>query len=69
MSEAIALLAELFLIACLYMIIKLFLNDDRIGFFEKILAGACYAAALFVVARFVTNNLLPQMTQIFRIVL
>ena len=68
MSEVLTLLAELFLIGCLHMIMNMFIDGDKAPFFAKVTTIACYAGALFVVVRFVTVNLLPQMAQIFRIV-
>ena len=69
MNEAITLLAELFLIGCLHVIMNLLIDSEKMPLFPTISSMACYAASIFVVARFVVNNLLPQMAQIFRTVL
>ena len=69
MSDVLTLLAELFLIGCLHMIMNMFIDADKAPFFARMTSIACYAGALFVVVRFVTANLLPQMAQIFRVVL
>jgi len=69
MNQVIILLAELFLIGCLHMIINIFVDFEKIQFFQKVFTGACYAGALFLVARFVAVNLLPQMGAIFRVML
>ena len=69
MSEVITLLAELFLIGCLHMIMNLLIDSDKMPFFSRITSIACGAGSIFVLVRFVINNLLPQMAQIFRMVL
>ena len=69
MSEVLTLLAELFLIGCLYMIMNLLIDSEKMPVFSKITAAACYAGSLFVLVRFVVSNLLPQMAQIFRMIL
>ncbi|MCL2376549.1 MAG: hypothetical protein FWC76_04035 [Defluviitaleaceae bacterium] len=69
MTEVLSLLAELFLIGCLHVIMNLLIDAEKNPLFSKIVSIACYAGSLFIVVRFVTNNLLPQMAQIFRMVL
>lgn len=69
MNEVLTLLAELFLIGCLHVIMNLLIDSEKMPFFSKITSIACYAGSLFVVVRFVVSNLLPQMAQIFRMVL
>ena len=69
MSEVLSLLAELFLIGCLHVIMNLLIDPEKNPIFAKITSTACYAGSLFIVVRFVANNLLPQMAQIFRVVL
>ena len=69
MSEVLALLAELFLIGCLHVIMNLLIDPEKNPVFSKITSIACYAGSLFIVVRFVVNNLMPQMEQIFRMVL
>ena len=69
MSEAITLLAEIFLIGCLHEIVRLLIDADKMPYFSKIASAAFGAAALFVLARFVVANLMPQMVQVFRVVL
>ena len=66
MNHVITLLAELFLIGCVHMIVAMFVDFEKMPFFGKIFTFACYAGGLFVVARFVVANLIPQMTTIFR---
>ena len=69
MNQAVGLLAEIFLIGCLYEISKMLINADEKPFFSKIISAACGAAALFVLTHFVVSNLMPQMVQVFRVVL
>ncbi|MCL2855857.1 MAG: hypothetical protein FWE21_09610 [Defluviitaleaceae bacterium] len=69
MNQAIQLLAELFFIGCLHMIMNMLIDSDKMPIFSKITTMACYAASLFVLTRFIVNNLLPQMTAIFRSIL
>ena len=69
MSEVLALLAELFLIGCLHVIMNLLIDAEKNPIFSSIASIACYAGSLFIIVRFVTANLLPQMAQIFRVVL
>ena len=69
MNEAVSLLAEVFLIGLLHEIGRLLVNVEEKPYFSKIISAACAVAALFVLARFVTANLMPQMTQVFRTVL
>jgi len=69
MNDAVRLLAEIFLIGCLHEIARLFINADEKPYFSKIISAACGAAALFVLAHFVASNLMPQLTQVFRVVL
>jgi len=69
MNEAVGLLAEIFLIGCLHEVARLLINAEEKPYFSKIISAACGAAALFVLARFVVTNLMPQMTQVFRMVL
>ena len=69
MSEVLSLLAELFLIGCLHVIMNLLIDKEKNPVFANIASIACYAGSLFIVARFVVSNLLPQMAQIFRVVL
>ena len=69
MNEAVSLLAEIFLIGLLHEIARLLVNVEEKPYFAKIISAACAVAALFVLARFVTMNLMPQMTQVFRTVL
>jgi hypothetical protein len=49
------------------MIMNTLIDGDK--FFSKVITIACYAGSLFVITRFVVNNLLPQLGSIFRIVL
>jgi len=69
MNEAVGLLAEIFLIGCLHEIVRLLIDAEEKPYFSKIITAACGAAALFVLLRFVIVNLMPQMTQVFRMVL
>ncbi|MCL2349862.1 MAG: hypothetical protein FWC67_00130 [Defluviitaleaceae bacterium] len=69
MNQVVTLLAELFLIGCLHMIINMLIDADKMPFFSRMLTIACYAGSLFLVGRFVVNNLMPQMGSIFRLVL
>lgn len=69
MNHVVTLLAELFLIGALHMIVNLFIDFKEMPMFSKIFTAACYAGALFVLARFVAATLLPQMGSIFRMVL
>jgi len=69
MSEVLSLLAELFLIGCLHVIMNLLIDAEKSPIFSSIANIACYAGSLFIVVRFVVANLLPQMAQIFRVVL
>ena len=69
MSQVITLLAELFLIGCLHMIMNMLIDAKEMPFFSKVINAACYAGSLFVVARFVAVNLLPQLGSIFQVVL
>jgi len=69
LNEAVLLLAEIFFVGCLHEIIKLLINVDDKPFFSKIISAACGAAALFFLIRFVSSNLMPQLVQVFRMVL
>ena len=69
MSQVITLLAELFLIGCMQMIMNLILDTKEYPLFSKVVNIGCYAGSLFVITRFVINNLLPQLSSIFRMVL
>ena len=69
MSQVITLLAELFLIGCLHMIMNAILDMDKGSFSSKVVNAGFYAGSLFVVARFVVNNLMPELGSIFRVVL
>ncbi|MDR2183249.1 MAG: hypothetical protein LBE55_03655 [Clostridiales bacterium] len=69
MSEVLALLAELFLIGCLHIIMNLLIDAEKNPVFSSLASIACYAGSLFIIVRFVVANLLPQMAQIFRVVL
>jgi len=66
MNHVIRLLAELFLIGCVHMIITMFVDFEKMPFLGKIFTFACYAGGLFVLARFITLNLIPQLSTIFR---
>ena len=69
MNQVVTLLAELFFIGCLHMIMNMLIDADKMPFFSRITNIACYAGSLFVLARFVVNNLLPQMGSIFRFII
>ncbi|MDR2166553.1 MAG: hypothetical protein LBE35_01720 [Clostridiales bacterium] len=69
MNQVVTLLAELFLIGCLHMIMNMLIDAEKMPFFSKITSIACYAGSIFVLARFVVNNLIPQMGSIFRMIL
>ena len=69
MSDVITLLAELFLIGCIHLFINLLIDGEKMPFFSKVTAIACYAGCLFILVRFIANNLMPQMTQIFRTIM
>jgi len=69
MNQVVTLLAELFLIGCLHMIISMCIDLEKKPAFARIFAIACIVGSLFLIARFVISNLIPQMGSIFRLLL
>ena len=67
MNDVIALFGSLFIIVMIQIIIDMFLDDSKRPFLSKMLGAACYAAALFVVLKFILDNLLPQIYNVFNI--
>ena len=65
MGQIVVLLSEIFLIAILHMVVSLFVDFEKMPMVHKIFTGACYAGALFLLARFVAINLIPEFGSIF----
>lgn len=65
MGQIVILLAEIFMIAILHMVVSLFVDFEKMPLVHKIFTGACYAGGLFLLARFVAINLIPEFSTIF----
>ena len=70
MNDVLRLFGELFLIACINFIIIAFADETKMSqYISRITNIACTAAALLILLRFVVSHLMPEVNQVFRVIL
>lgn len=66
MNEFLVLVGQILLIVCLQSVVELFIDATSKPYLIKILSIACYVGSLYLLLRFVFDNLMPEIFNIVR---
>ncbi len=66
MPEFFELIGQVFLIVCIGSILEFFIDQTQKPFISKLLNIACYAASFYLVIKFVFDNLIQEVLNVFK---
>ncbi len=67
MYEALVLLGQIFLIICLQTIFEVFVDPDKKSNGSRLMNIACFIGCLYVLMKFVFENLVVEIANVFTI--